>query len=207
MHLMQENQFDTIYHEHFSYFSLIAAQKVFQRQGLRIFDVEELPTHGGSLRLYACREGSRSRPIGHRADDLIMRERETGMLNLQTYLSFGARVKNSKKKLVDFLVAAKRNNKTVAAYGAPAKGNTLLNYCGVCTDLIDYTVDRSPHKQGRLLPGTRIPIFAPDHIRQTTPDYLLILPWNLKTEIMEQMSYIRCWGGQFIVPIPEVQIC
>jgi 2-polyprenyl-3-methyl-5-hydroxy-6-metoxy-1,4-benzoquinol methylase len=207
MHLMQENQFDTIYHEHFSYFSLIAAQKVFQRQSLRIFDVEELPTHGGSLRLYACREGSRSRPIGHRVDDLIMRERETGMLNLQTYLSFGARVKNSKKKLVDFLVAAKRNNKTVAAYGAPAKGNTLLNYCGVCTDLIDYTVDRSPHKQGRLLPGTRIPIFAPDHIRQTTPDYLLILPWNLKTEIMEQMSYIRCWGGQFIVPIPEVQIC
>ena len=128
------------------------------------------------------------------------------MLNLQRYLSFGEQVKNTKKKLVEFLIAAKKSNKTVAAYGAPAKGNTLLNYCGVCTDLIDYTVDRSPHKQGRLLPGTRIPIFAPDHIRETAPDYLLILPWNLKTEIMEQMSYIRCWGGQFIVPIPEVQI-
>jgi 2-polyprenyl-3-methyl-5-hydroxy-6-metoxy-1,4-benzoquinol methylase len=206
MRLMQENQFDTIYHEHFSYFSLIAVQQVFQRHRLRIFDVEELPTHGGSLRLYVCHEGNRSRSVGHRVDDLITREQEAGMLNLQRYLSFGEQVKDTKRKLIDFLMAAKKNKKTIAGYGAPAKGNTLLNYCGICTDLIDYTVDRSPHKQGRLLPGTRIPIFNPERIRETRPDYVLILPWNLKTEIMEQMSYIRQWGGQFVVPIPEVKI-
>ena len=204
--LMEENQFDTIYHEHFSYFSFVAVEKVLARHGLNIFDVEELPTHGGSLRIYACHQDDPTKRVGMSVRDLMAREKETGFLNLEHYLSFGEKVKDTKRKLLKFLIAAKKTGKTVVGYGAPAKGNTLLNYCGIRTDFLDYTVDRSPHKQGHLLPGTRIPIYSPDHIRQTTPDYLLILPWNLKKEIMDQMSYIRRWNGRFVVPIPEVQV-
>jgi hypothetical protein len=203
---MEENQFDTIYHEHFSYFSLVAVERVLARHGLNVFDVEELPTHGGSLRIYACHQNDRNKRVGERVLDLLAREKHAGLLNLEHYLSFGEKVKETKRKLLKFLICAKKNGKTVVGYGAPAKGNTLLNYCGIRTDFIDYTVDRSPHKQGHLLPGTRIPVYSTEHIRKTRPDYVLILPWNLKEEIMEQMGYIRDWNGRFVVPIPEVQV-
>jgi hypothetical protein len=206
MRLMEENQFDTIYHEHFSYFSLITIRRLFARHGLAVFDVEELPTHGGSLRIYACHREDTSKSAGERVDDLLSREEKTNFTKLDHYLSFGKQVKETKRKFLNFLITAKNSGKSVAGYGAPAKGNTLLNYCGVRTDFIDYTVDRSPHKQGRFLPGTRIPIHSPDRIRETRPDYVLILPWNLKDEITEQMSYIRNWGGRFVVPIPEVRV-
>jgi 2-polyprenyl-3-methyl-5-hydroxy-6-metoxy-1,4-benzoquinol methylase len=204
--LMEENQFDTIYHEHFSYFSLVAVERVLARHGLNVFDVEELPTHGGSLRIYAGHQNDRNKRVGERVLDLLAREKHAGLLNLEHYLSFGEKVKETKRKLLKFLISAKKNGKTVVGYGAPAKGNTLLNYCGIRTDFIDYTVDRSPHKQGHLLPGTRIPVYSTEHIRKTRPDYVLILPWNLKEEIMEQMGYIRDWNGRFVVPIPEVQV-
>jgi SAM-dependent methyltransferase len=204
--LMQENQFDTIYHEHLSYFSLLTLKKLFQRQGLTVFDVEELPTHGGSLRVYARHEENNAYPVTERVPALISREKSAGLADLRTYLRFGERVKETKRKVLKFLIDAKEHGKSVAGYGAPAKGNTLLNYCGIRTDLIDYTVDRSPHKQGRFLPGTRIPIYHPDRVKETNPDYVLILPWNLNREIMEQMSYIRSWGGRFVVPIPEIRI-
>jgi hypothetical protein len=203
---MEENQFDTIYHEHVSYFSLITAQKLFARHGLKMFDVEELPTHGGSLRVYACHQENGSYAIGDRVHDLIVREKTAGFTKLEHYLSFGEKVKQTKRKFVEFLVKAKNAGKVLVGYGAPAKGNTLLNYCGVRTDFIDYTVDRSPHKQGRFLPGTHIPIYSPDRVRETKPDYVVILPWNLKDEIMSQMSYIRSWNGRFVVPIPEVRV-
>jgi SAM-dependent methyltransferase len=206
MRLMEENQFDTIYHEHFSYFSLLTIRKLFNRHGLKVFDVEELTTHGGSLRIYAGHENDNLRPVGERVKDLLAREEKVGFTNLEHYLAFGEQVKETKRKFLAFLMAAKADKKSVVGYGAPAKGNTLLNYCGVGTSLIDYTVDRSPHKQGHFLPGTRIPIYAPERISETMPDYLLILPWNLKDEIMEQMSYIRDWNGRFVVPIPEVQV-
>jgi 2-polyprenyl-3-methyl-5-hydroxy-6-metoxy-1,4-benzoquinol methylase len=206
MRLMEENQFDTIYHEHFSYFSLITVRKLFARHGLNIFDVEELPTHGGSLRLYACHQENDNRPVGERVHDLIHREKRAGFTTLEHYLSFGEKVKQTKRKFLEFLVKTKDAGKTIVGYGAPAKGNTLLNYCGVGSDFIDYTVDRSPHKQGHFLPGTHIPIYAPDRVRETRPDYVVILPWNLKDEIMSQMSYIRAWNGRFVVPIPEVTV-
>jgi SAM-dependent methyltransferase len=206
MRLMEENQFDTIYHEHFSYFSLLTIRKLFNRHGLKVFDVEELTTHGGSLRIYAGHENDNLRPVGERVKDLLAREEKVGFTNLEHYLAFGEQVKETKRKFLAFLMAAKADKKSVVGYGAPAKGNTLLNYCGVGTSLIDYTVDRSPHKQGHFLPGTRIPIYAPERISETMPDYLLILPWNLKDEIMQQMSYIRDWNGRFVVPIPEVQV-
>jgi SAM-dependent methyltransferase len=206
MRLMEENQFDTIYHEHFSYFSLVTLCKLFDRHGLEVFDVEELATHGGSLRVYVGRKGDRSRPLEKRVQEVLSKEEKAGLTNLDRYLAFGEQVKNTKRKFLEFLTAAKADKKSVAAYGAPAKGNTLLNYCGVGTDLIEYTVDRNPHKQGHLLPGTRIPIYAPDKINQTRPDYLLILPWNLKDEIMHQMRDIRQWNGRFVVPIPEVTV-
>jgi SAM-dependent methyltransferase len=206
MRLMEENQFDTIYHEHFSYFSLLTIRKLFNRHGLKVFDVEELTTHGGSLRIYAGHENDNLRPVGERVKDLLAREEKAGFTNLEHYLAFGEQVKETKRKFLEFLMAAKADKKSVVGYGAPAKGNTLLNYCGVGTSLIDYTVDRSPHKQGHFLPGTRIPIYAPERISETMPDYLLILPWNLKDEIMQQMSYIRDWNGRFVVPIPEVQV-
>ncbi len=204
--LMEQNQFDTIYHEHFSYFSFLAVEKVFARHGMTLFDVEELSTHGGSLRIYARHAQDSSKPIGARAQDLKAREEKAGFGRLDHYLSFGPQVEATKRKLLSFLIAAKQEGKRVVGYGAPAKGNTLLNYCGVRTDLIDYTVDRSPHKQGHFLPGVHIPIHSPEKVRETRPDYLLILPWNLREEVMEQMAFIRDWGGKFVVPIPEVKV-
>ncbi|BCA54136.1 Methyltransferase family protein [Nitrospira sp. KM1] len=206
LQLMEQNQFDTIYHEHFSYFSFLAVEKVFATHGLKLFDVEELPTHGGSLRIYACHAQDNSKPVGERAKALKSREEDAGFAQLANYMSFRPRVEATKRKLLSFLIAAKEKGKRIAAYGAPAKGNTLLNYCGVRTDLIDFTVDRSPHKQGHLLPGVRIPIHAPEMIREARPDYLLILPWNIREEVMQQMAHIREWGGKFVVPIPEVTV-
>jgi hypothetical protein len=206
LRLMESNQFDTIYHEHFCYFSFFAVRRVFAAHELTIFDVEELPTHGGSLRIYAGHSNDPSKRGTARVADLEVRETALGLDRLEGYAGFAPRVIDTKSKLLSFLVEARREGKRVAAYGAAAKGNTLLNYCGVRTDFIEYVVDRSPEKQGKYLPGTRIPIHQPDHIRATRPDYLLILPWNLKDEVMEQMSYIRSWGGRFVVPIPEVTV-
>ena len=206
MRLMAENQFDTIYHEHFCYFSFVSAERIFAEQGLTLFDVEELPTHGGSLRVYACHAGDATKPITARAEALRQREIDGGFMRLETYAGFGERVKETKRKLLNFLIEAKRAGKTVAGYGAPGKGNTLLNYCGIRTDFIDFTVDRSTYKQGKFLPGTHIPIHHPDRIRAERPDYVLILPWNLKDEITRQMRHIGGWGGKFVVPIPEVHV-
>lgn len=204
--LILENQFDTIYHEHFSYFSLISVSKVFKSHDLEIFDVDELPTHGGSLRIYARHVEDSSKPINSRVAELLDREESAGLKDLRTYQDFAKQVRETKRRILEFLIQAKREGKTIVGYGAPAKGNTLLNYCGIRTDFLDYTVDRSPHKQGLYLPGTHIPIKPPDVIRKTKPDYVFLLPWNLREEIMEQMSDIREWGGRFIVPIPEVAV-
>lgn len=206
LQLMEQNQFDTIYHEHFSYFSFMAVEQVFARHGMKLFDVEELPTHGGSLRIYACHDSDTSKPIEMRAKELKSREEATGFGKLSHYLSFGSQVEATKRKLLSFLITARQEGKRIVGYGAPAKGNTLLNYCGVRTDFIEYTVDRSPHKQGHFLPGVHIPIYEPERVRVTRPDYLLILPWNIREEVMNQMSYIREWGGKFVVPIPAVQV-
>ncbi len=204
--LMEGNQFDTIYHEHFSYFSFLTAEKIFARHGLTVFDVEELPTHGGSLRIYACHAGQGGWPATENVAALRLRETEAGYADLSLYRSFAGHVLETKRKALDFLIKAKAAKKSIAAYGAPAKGNTLLNYCGIGTDFIDYTVDKSPHKQGHYLPGTHIPIHAPERIGQTRPDYVLILPWNLQEEIMGQMAHIRNWGGRFAVLIPEARL-
>jgi len=206
LQLMQQNQFDTIYHEHFSYYSFITVEKMFAAHGLTLFDVEELPTHGGSLRIYGKHSEAVEPAISDRVTQLKTKEAAAGLEDIETYLTFGEQVKSTKRKLLKFLIEAKAQGKAIAAYGAPAKGNTLLNYCGVGRDFIDYTVDRSPYKQGLFLPGTHIPILHPDKIRETQPDYVLILPWNLKEEIMTQMAYIAEWGGQFVVPIPEVRV-
>lgn len=206
MRLMEGNQFDTIYHEHFSYLSLLTVENIFARYGLTIFDVEELSTHGGSLRIYACHAQATDKPISQQVKELRAREKMAGFSNLEYYFSFAEKVKETKFKLLNFLITAKRQGKSIAGYGAPGKGNTLLNYCGIRCDFIDYTVDRSPYKQGQLLPGTHIPIFPPDKIKETRPDYVLILPWNLKDEIVKQISYVREWGGKFVVPIPEVEV-
>ena len=206
LRLMSENQFDTIYHEHFSYFSFLAVEKIFARHGLVLFDVDELPTHGGSLRIYAIHAENKAKPVAASVTRLKQREREAGLERLETYAGFAEQVRETKRQLLEFLIGAKRAGKTVAGYGAPAKGNTLLNYCGIRSDFIDYTVDRSPHKQGKLLPGTHIPVHHPDKIRETRPDYLLILPWNIREEVMEQMADIRQWGGKFVVPIPRVEV-
>jgi SAM-dependent methyltransferase len=204
--LIAENQFDTIYHEHFSYFSFLSAKAVLAAHGLTLFDVEEVPTHGGSLRVYARHDADTTRPVTERARRLEEREISAGVATLPYYAAFDARVRNVKRQLLSFLISARAAGQTVVGYGAPGKGNTLLNYCGIRTDLLDYTVDRSPHKQGKFLPGTHIPIYGPDRIFETRPDYVLILPWNLKQEIMTQMSGIREWGGRFVVPIPEVTV-
>jgi SAM-dependent methyltransferase len=206
LRLMEEDQFDTIYHEHYSYFSFTTVRKVFAAHGLTLFDVEELPTHGGSLRIYARHDDDLAKVIDEQVGDLLAREEAAGLERLETYSSFGEQVQRVKRGLLQFLIRTKEEGRSVAAYGAPAKGNTLLNYCGIRTDFLDYTVDRSPHKQGRYLPGTRIPIHAPDRLRETRPDYVLILPWNLKEEIVEQMADVRSWGGRFVVAIPEVRI-
>lgn len=206
MRLMDGNQFDTIYHEHFSYLSLSVVRRIFDSHGLCLFDVEELSTHGGSLRIYACAEED-NRPVSDRVKQLLRTEEQRGFNDLATYRSFSAKVIETKHRLLDFLIDAKQAGKRVAGYGAPGKGNTLLNYCGIRTDFLDYTVDRNPFKHGKFCPGTHIPIFPVETIAETRPDYLLILPWNLRDEIMHQMTYIREWGGQFVVPIPEVTIC
>ncbi len=204
--LVEHNQFDTIYHEHFSYFSFITAEQAFAAHGLTLFDVEELPTHGGSLRIYGRHANDDSRPVSERVHDLRAREETAGYRDLQVYRDFRSRVAATKRKLLTFLIEAQEQGKQVVGYGAPAKGNTLLNYCGVGKDFIPYTVDQSPHKQNHALPGTQIPVYGPEKIAQTKPDFVLILPWNLQDEIMEQMAYIREWGGRFVVPIPEVQV-
>jgi SAM-dependent methyltransferase len=203
---MGGNQFDQIYHEHFSYFTVLTADKIFAAHGMRIFDVEELWTHGGSLRIYACHAGDETHPNFPAVSELARREREAGLHRLDTYADFADRVRATKRKLVSFLIEAKSCGKSLAGYGAPGKGNTLLNYCGIRTDFLDYTVDRNPYKQGKYLPGTHIPIFAPEKIAETRPDYVLILPWNLKDEIMSQLAYIRGWGANFVVPIPELSV-
>jgi hypothetical protein len=206
MRLMEENQFDTIYHEHFCYFSFLTAEKIFAAHGLTLFDVEELSTHGGSLRIYARHVEDGSKVVSARVHELRAREESAGFARLDRYNSFAEQVRETKRKLLEFLIEAKRAKKQIAGYGAPGKGNTLLNFCGIRSDFLDYTVDRSPHKQGKFLPGTHIPIYSPDRIKQTRPDYVLILPWNLKDEIMKQNAYIREWGGQFMVPIPNVKL-
>jgi len=202
---IENNQFDTIYHEHFSYLSFLTVQRVFSAHGLRLYDVEELVTHGGSIRIYACHE---SAPIQTQPAVAAMgqTERRAGLDHVEVYRKFGAALQTTKRRLLEFLIDAKDQGKSVAAYGAPAKGNTLLNYCGIRSDFLEFTVDRSPHKQNRFLPGTHIPIYAPQHIEQRRPDYLLILPWNLKDEITAQCAYIRNWGGKFVVPIPHVKV-
>ena len=205
--LMEENQFDTIYHEHFSYFSFLTAKEILGAYGLVLFDVEELPTHGGSLRIFGRHSDDDSKPVTSRVTELSAREEAIGLKRLESYSSFAEKVKKTKRQLLECLIGAKQARKSIAGYGAPGKGNTLLNYCGVGTDFIDYTVDRNPFKHGRFTPGTHIPIYAPERIFQTRPDYVLILPWNLKNEIMQQMARIREWGGKFIVPIPEATIC
>jgi len=206
MRLMEENQFDTIYHEHFSYFSFITAEKIFAGHGMTLFDVEELPTHGGSLRIYGRHTEHDLLPITDRARELHEREINAGFAQMDCYSAFGEQVRETKRKLLNFLIEAKREGKSIAGYGAPGKGNTLLNFCGIRTDFLDFTVDRNPYKQGKFLPGTHIPIYSPEKIQETKPDYIFILPWNFKDEIMEQMASIREWGGHFVVPIPEVKV-
>jgi SAM-dependent methyltransferase len=206
LRLMEERQFDTIYHEHFSYFSFIAVERIFAHHGLTLFEVEELATHGGSLRIYGRHAEQSAREVSPRVHELRAREQRLGFDTLKRYLGFADEVRQIKRELLQFLIQSSREGKTVVGYGAPAKGNTLLNYCGVGRDFIEYTVDRNPHKQGLFLPGTHIPIRGPEAIRETKPDYVLILPWNLKDEIMRSESYILEWGGRFVVPIPSVQI-
>ncbi len=206
LRLMQEHQFDTIYHEHFSYFSFTTVERVFAKHGLTLFDVEELPTHGGSLRIYGRHAENSEKPVSVLVSELKACEKAAGLTTLSAYTAFAEQVRETKRALIDFLIAAKRTDKSVVGYGAPAKGNTLLNYCGIRQDFLDYTVDRSPHKQGRYLPGTHIPILAPEKLRDTKPDYVLILPWNLKDEIVDQIAHIREWGGKFVVPIPRVKV-
>lgn len=205
LRLVEENQFDTIYHEHFQYFSCLTAQRVLARHGLELFDVEELRSHGGSLRLYAQRGETGRRPVGPRVGELLELERNLGYDTLEGHAAFTARVEEAKWSLLEFLIERRREGKRIAGYGAPGKGNTLLNYCGIRTDLLAYTVDRNPYKQGRFLPGSRIPILHPDVLEQDRPDYILILPWNLKQEIAAQLDYAREWGARFVVPIPRVE--
>jgi SAM-dependent methyltransferase len=204
--LMEQNQFDTIYHEHFSYFSFFTVEQVFAAHGLTLFDVDELSTHGGSIRIYARHAADNSKPVSERAQQLRARELGLGFDSLQTYLNFAEQVKSTKRKILSLLIDLKNQGKSIVGYGAPGKGNTLLNYCGIRTDLLTFTVDRNPYKQGKYTPGTHIPILSPDRIRETRPDYVFILPWNLKDEICAQMNFVREWGGRFIVPIPEPQI-
>lgn len=206
VHLMDENQFDTIYHEHFSYFSLLTAERIFAAHGLTLYDVEEFTTHGGSLRIYLRHADEGSRPVTPGVNGLRQRELERGLGDISGYTAFAPRVEQTKRQLLRFLVDAKEQGKSIAGYGAPGKGNTLLNYCGIRTDLLDYTVDRNPHKWGMFLPGTHIPIFAPERLAETRPDYVLILPWNLREEIVAQLEYVRTWDGRFVVPIPEVRL-
>jgi hypothetical protein len=204
--LIENNYFDMIYHEHFSYLSFTTVCGLFAKHGITLFDVEDIPTHGGSIRIYGRHSGDDTKPERDSVHLVLEREKALGHFELAYYDRFSERVKESKRRILDFLIEAKRAGKSIAAYGAPGKGNTLLNYCGIRTDFIEYTVDRSPHKQGNFLPGSRIPILDPSMIEKTRPDYLFILVWNLKDEVMKQMAHIRGWGGRFVVPLPEVQV-
>ena len=206
LQLIRLLEFDTIYHEHFSYFSLLSTIKILAGHGLKVFDVEELKSHGGSLRVFACREESKIHPVELNVGKVLIDEAEFGLDRMEGYEAFALKVKETKLALLNFLLAAAAQGKKVAGYGAPGKSATLLHYCGIGKDLIEYTVDRNPYKQGRFLPGSRIPIHCPDRIRETRPDYVVILPWNLKDEIIEQLQFIREWGGAFVVPIPKVKV-
>jgi SAM-dependent methyltransferase len=206
LQLMNQNQFDTIYHEHFSYFSFLSVSKIFQYHGMHIFDVEELPTHGGSLRLYITHDDTENFKTSKRVADLVDKESKSGLDHLNTYRKYSQKVSKWKRDLLLELIKLKNKGGKIVGYGAAAKGNTLLNYCGARTDIIDYVVDRNPYKVGKYLPGTHIPVKHIDNIKKDKPDYLFILPWNLKNEIIEQNSFIRNWGGKFIIPVPEVQI-
>jgi hypothetical protein len=206
MTTIEGNQFDQIYHEHFCYFGLLSAEAVFAAHGMTIFDVEELWTHGGSLRIYARHAADDSRPVSDRVHELRAREIAAGYRDVGMYAAFEQRVRETKHRLLELLIEAKRAGKTIVGYGAPGKGNTMLNYCGIRQDFIDFTVDRNPYKQGRYLPGTHIPIHAPERLDEARPDYILILPWNFKDEIMEQLAYAREWGAKFIVAIPEATV-
>jgi len=206
MRLIDENQFDTIYHEHYSYYSFTTVERIFAAQELTMFDVDELSTHGGSLRIYARHAQDASKPVSSKVTALKAREVEWGVSSLAKYQAFAEKVKQTKRKILQFLIEAKDKGKSIAGYGAPGKGNTLLNYCGIRTDFLDYTVDRNPYKQGKYTPGTRIPIYNPERIKETKPDYLFILPWNLKDEIVAQNAFIREWGGKFVVPIPQLLV-
>jgi SAM-dependent methyltransferase len=203
--LIEENQFDTIYHEHFSYFSFLTARRAFAKHGLRLFDVEELPTHGGSLRIYGCHDDD-ERPESERAAELAARELAAGYEDVQTYESYAQRVQEQKREILSFLIELKRQGMSIAGYGAPAKGNTLLNFCGIGRDFLDFTVDLNPEKQDHFLPGSHIPIRAPQALREAKPDVVLILPWNLREEIMDQHAYIHEWGGRFAARAPEMRL-
>jgi SAM-dependent methyltransferase len=206
LRLIEHNEFDTIYHEHFSYFSLISAVMICETHGLRIFDVEELKSHGGSLRVFACRAEAETHPLQASVSRVIEDEETAGLRSFDGYQKFAGQVQQTKLALLEFFLRAAREGKSVVGYGAPGKSATLLHYCGIGKDFIEYTVDRSPYKQGRFLPGTHIPIHHPDRIRETRPDYVVILPWNLQNEIMNQLQYIREWGGQFVIPIPTATV-
>jgi C-methyltransferase-like protein/putative zinc binding protein/methyltransferase family protein len=206
LQMIEQNQYDTIYHEHFSYFSFLTARRVFAAHGLRLFDVEELPTHGGSLRIFGCHEADATKPETERARELASREEAAGLAGLDTYRSYARRVEEDKRAVLSLLIDLKAQGRSIVGYGAPAKGNTLLNYCGIGTDFLDYTVDLNPHKQGHLLPGSHVPIRPVEALRDTRPDIVLILPWNLREEIMEQHAYIREWGGRFAARVPELQV-
>jgi C-methyltransferase C-terminal domain/Putative zinc binding domain/Methyltransferase domain len=206
LQLVRQNEFDTIYHEHFSYFSMLTASRILEAHEMKVFDAEEIPTHGGSLRVYACRIDAETHEMMASVGDLIAREERAGLCTAEGHAGFAGKVRRTKLELMDFLMTAARQGKSVAGYGAPGKSATLLHYCGIGKDLIRFTVDRNPHKQGRHLPGTHIPIYHPDRIRETKPDYVLILPWNLKDEIMNQLQFIREWNGRFVVPIPSVAV-
>ncbi|MEM1169651.1 MAG: class I SAM-dependent methyltransferase [Cyanobacteria bacterium P01_H01_bin.35] len=206
LELINNNQFDTIYHEHFSYYSFLTLEQIFAFHGITLFDVEEIPTHGGSLRIYGRHKEAEKIKVTPRVAELKTREIQAGLNQVETYLGFAEKVKATKRHLLSFLIDIKNSGQSIVGYGAPAKGNTLLNYCGIRQDFLNYTVDRSPHKQGLFLPGVHIPIYHPEKIIETRPDYVLILPWNIKNEIIQQMSQIREWGGKFIVPIPKVEV-
>jgi len=206
MRLVTDNQWDTIYHEHFSYLSFLTVRRVFAAHGLRLFDVEELPTHGGSLRIFGCHDADATKPDTERVTELLGREQEAGLADLDTYRAYGERVAAEKREILEFLIALKRDGKRIVGYGAPAKGNTLLNYCGIGTDFVEYTCDLNPHKQDHVLPGTHIPIVSPDRLREDRPDVIFILPWNLKDEIIEQLAYVREWGCQFVARTPDIQL-
>lgn len=203
--LIEGRQFDTIYHEHFSYFTFSVVRKVFAKHGMKVFDVQEIKTHGGSLRVFASHKNSGYK-LTKRAKALLSKEKRGGYNKMSTYLTFQNKINEAKRGILKYLVSEKSKGKQIVGYGAPAKGNTFLNYCGIRSDLLDYTVDRSPHKQGHFLPGTHIPIYSPDKIKKTKPDYVFILPWNIKDEIISQMREVRSWGGKFITAIPKVQI-